>query len=264
MPTTYTHDLFGKQVYRQLPDEMKAVIRKNGNLYRIGLHGPDLLFYHLFNGKVNKTGVAMHGRKGRAFFDEGMAKVREDRDEALLAYLLGFGCHYLLDSCCHPYVYRMVEEGVISHTNLEKEYDRYLLKLNGRDPNHYYPLESIPVRERYARTIHKAIPVIPEHLILTAWRIMRIATRLFVSDDGGFRKKAGIKITRALRLKSAEELMEHFMGYEELPGSEEAIQGLHEKYLEAVKEAPKELEELYALSKEDLPLSERWDRTYNG
>ena len=44
MPTTYTHDLFGKKIYRQLPDEMKKVIRKNGDLYRIGLHGPDILF----------------------------------------------------------------------------------------------------------------------------------------------------------------------------------------------------------------------------
>lgn len=264
MPTTYTHDLFGKEVYRQLPKEMKEVIRKNGNLYRIGLHGPDLLFYHLFNGKVNRAGVAMHGRKGRAFFEEGMAKVREEKDEALLAYLLGFGCHYLLDSSCHPYVYRKVEEGVISHTNLEKEYDRYLMEQNGIDPNHYFPLAGIPVKERYARTIHKAIPRIPEHLILTAWRIMRIATRLFVSDDGGFRKKAGITLTRGLRLKAAEELMEHFMGHEPLPGSEEAIEGLHALYLQAVKEAPAELEELYALSREDIPLSDRWNRTYNG
>ena len=47
MPTTYTHDLFGKKVYRQLPEEIRKVIRENGNLFRIGLHGPDILFYDL-------------------------------------------------------------------------------------------------------------------------------------------------------------------------------------------------------------------------
>ena len=52
MPTTYTHDLFGKKVYRQLPEEIRKVIRENGNLFRIGLHGPDILFYDLFNQKV--------------------------------------------------------------------------------------------------------------------------------------------------------------------------------------------------------------------
>ena len=38
MPTTYAHDLFGQKVYRQLPDQVKEIIRKNGELYRIGLH----------------------------------------------------------------------------------------------------------------------------------------------------------------------------------------------------------------------------------
>ena len=44
MPTTYTHDLFGKKVYRQLPEEIRKVIRENGNLFRIGLHGPIFCF----------------------------------------------------------------------------------------------------------------------------------------------------------------------------------------------------------------------------
>lgn len=52
MPTTYTHDLFGKKVYRQLPREIRKVIRENGNLFRIGLHGPDILFYDLFRSAV--------------------------------------------------------------------------------------------------------------------------------------------------------------------------------------------------------------------
>ena len=30
MPTTYAHDLFGQKVYRQLPDQVKEIIRKNG------------------------------------------------------------------------------------------------------------------------------------------------------------------------------------------------------------------------------------------
>lgn len=44
MPTTYAHDLFGQRVYTFLTPEIKQVIRKNKNLFRIGLHGPDILF----------------------------------------------------------------------------------------------------------------------------------------------------------------------------------------------------------------------------
>ena len=45
MPTTFTHDLFGREVYRMLPQEEREKIRRHGRLYRIGLHGPDILFY---------------------------------------------------------------------------------------------------------------------------------------------------------------------------------------------------------------------------
>ena len=49
MPTTYAHDLFGQKVYRQMPEEVKQIIRENGELYRIGLHGPDIFFYYFSN-----------------------------------------------------------------------------------------------------------------------------------------------------------------------------------------------------------------------
>lgn len=49
MPTTYTHDLFGKRVCRKLPEKLQHLIRSNGNLYRIGQHGPDILFYYFIS-----------------------------------------------------------------------------------------------------------------------------------------------------------------------------------------------------------------------
>ena len=68
MPTTYAHDLFGQKVYRQLPDQVKELIRKNGELYRIGLHGPDIFFYYfIFKNHVSSVGYRMHKEKARAF-----------------------------------------------------------------------------------------------------------------------------------------------------------------------------------------------------
>lgn len=40
---------------------------------------------------------------------------------------------------CHPYVYEMAEKEVISHTLLEKEFDRTLMLETGKNPYRYYP-----------------------------------------------------------------------------------------------------------------------------
>lgn len=69
MPTTYAHDLFGQKVYRQLPDQVKEIIRKNGELYRIGLHGPDIFFYYfIFKNHVSSVGLPLAQRKSPGIF----------------------------------------------------------------------------------------------------------------------------------------------------------------------------------------------------
>ena len=63
MPTTYAHDLFGQKVYRQLPDQVKEIIRKNGELYRIGLHGPDIFFYYFIFKLYQISNLYYYGSK---------------------------------------------------------------------------------------------------------------------------------------------------------------------------------------------------------
>ena len=119
MPSTYAHYRMGQEVYRNLTGKPKQIIEKYKELYDIGLHGPDILFYDMLKPKVTETGIAMHRECAAPFFERGMTLVRTTHDEKLLAYLLGFGCHYILDSACHPFVYEMAERNVISHTLLE-------------------------------------------------------------------------------------------------------------------------------------------------
>lgn len=43
---------------------MKALIRRHGDLYRIGLHGPDILFYYMVSkNPVTQFGIEMHHEK---------------------------------------------------------------------------------------------------------------------------------------------------------------------------------------------------------
>ena len=177
MPTTYAHDLFGKRVYRKLSAKLQHLIRSNGNLYRIGQHGPDILFYYFISkNPVTQYGVQMHGRKAREFFEKGMAKVREEKNPALMAYLLGFGCHYILDSTCHPYVNQVAAEGKISHTLFEKEFDRMLMYETGKDPLRFYPSHGIRASFLSAWTIHQVLPAIRTGNIYLSLKMMKIFT----------------------------------------------------------------------------------------
>lgn len=100
--------------------------------------------------------------KQEEFFEKGWAKVREEKNPALMAYLLGFGCHYILDSTCHPYVNQVAAEGKISHTLFEKEFDRMLMYETGKDPLRFYPSHgSVPVfsvHGRYTRYYRRSVP----------------------------------------------------------------------------------------------------------
>lgn len=74
MPSTYAHYRMGQEVYRNLTGKPKQIIEKYKELYDIGLHGPDILFYYkpLFANPVNQVGYAMHDRPGIEFFQAGI------------------------------------------------------------------------------------------------------------------------------------------------------------------------------------------------
>lgn len=264
MPTTYAHDLFGKKVYTGLPKEIRQIIRKNQNLFRIGLHGPDIFFYYMTKPAVTGTGIRMHHENAAHFFERGMTIVRKNHDQKLLAYLMGFGCHYLLDSSCHPYIEDMAAQKVITHTLLEKEFDRTLMLSTGKDPFHYYPARHILARISDARVIHRAVPRISTHDILVSLRCMKFITDCLVYDNSGRRRKLLSALSSLAGKKLSASMMEYFMQKDPVPGSAVPVYALGRLYKDTLKEAPAYLNELYELSETDRPLSRRWHLTYNG
>ena len=71
MPTTYTHYRFGKDVLDALPRRIRTAMETNRELFDIGLHGPDILFYYkpLRPNPVNQIGYDLHGHSGKEFFE---------------------------------------------------------------------------------------------------------------------------------------------------------------------------------------------------
>lgn len=136
MPTTYAHDRFGREVYEQLPANLKKIIRENKKLYLIGLHGPDIFFYyHPFSkNRVSDYGTLLHEQTASVLFEDEVKKYQQSPSEAMEAYLLGFACHYLLDSTCHPYIGKFVDHTGISHAKIETSLDQYFMLEDGLDP----------------------------------------------------------------------------------------------------------------------------------
>lgn len=96
MPSTYAHYRMGQEVIKQVSSPARDIIMKHKQLYDIGLHGPDILFYYhpLVTNPVNAIGYGLHERSGKYFFGKAAEIIETASDkEAALAYIYGFICH---------------------------------------------------------------------------------------------------------------------------------------------------------------------------
>lgn len=109
MPATVMHAYFSKDVYDILPDD----IRKKLSLKRCKMFGQStdsLMFYNLFSllpGKsIRKFQNYFHTHKSQEFFLNLLRFIKDNniKDEDTYSFLVGFICHYALDSTMHPYI----------------------------------------------------------------------------------------------------------------------------------------------------------------
>lgn len=133
MPSTYAHHRFGIHIIPQMPADVRGPVLRHRALFDMGLHGPDFLFFHHFLKKtpIYQLGSFYHELSGQEFFEKACAHVKVRSSEAEAAYLYGLLAHYCLDSVCHPFVYDMTDDTGLDHSELETEFDRYLMALDG-------------------------------------------------------------------------------------------------------------------------------------
>lgn len=136
MPTTYAHYRFGQQIKEMLTGKPKEIISAYPELFDVGLHGPDLLFYYnaLQKNEVNTLGSRLHELPGRYFFENAAKVLQDGGSRAHYAYVYGFLCHFVLDVYCHGYIQEKIDASGISHAEIEAEMDRELLVMDGFDP----------------------------------------------------------------------------------------------------------------------------------
>ena len=138
MPSHNAHYRFGASAMSAMPPEGRRNVQRFRQLYDVGLHGPDIFFYHNIFLKDNTSNPAKkyHRQTGREFFTRVCKRIRLEPSEGAMAYLYGVLTHYCLDTACHPYNHTVTADAAIGHTELETEFDRYLLTKDGKVPAH--------------------------------------------------------------------------------------------------------------------------------
>ena len=143
MPGFVTHELFGIDVFHLMePGKVKDCVQSYFAAFRLGLQGPDLLFYDVFSmihEDHRSIGAYMHEHRVSRFFTDYLNRLKTlegEEQKIATAYLTGFLCHHASDRFCHPYIYARAGHKLDSgergsfplHARLENEIDAELMR----------------------------------------------------------------------------------------------------------------------------------------
>ena len=170
MPSTYAHYRMGQEVIKQVSVPAHDIIMKHKQLYDIGLHGPDILFYYhpLVTNPVNAIGYGLHERSGKYFFGQSG----------------------------------------VSHTEIEVEFDRSLMIEDGKDPvrqdltKHIVPsMENASVIAQFfqgaePKRVKKALKgmIQNNHLLLAPSRLKRALIYAILRLSGNYKEMHGLLV----------------------------------------------------------------------
>ena len=262
MPSTYAHRRFGADVLALLPDSLRATLEQHRELYDMGLHGPDLMFYYkaLQSNPVNRLGNAMHEQKGEVFFTRARTVVENATDKsAALAYVLGFVCHFALDSTCHPYVEQFTRESGVTHCEIETEFDNMLLRRDGYDPLKFFTASHIHPSEQNAKAIAPFYEGISEQVALDSLKGMISVHRLLQASNP---VKRWVVLTGMKVVGKYDMLHGLVADPQPNPKCVESGKRLEELYAQALPLAETLILEFVAKLDTDQPLSKAFDHTF--
>ena len=187
MPSVYAHYRFGTALLPSLPADVRKTIQRFRGLYEMGLHGPDIFYYSspVISTGGDYLGIKFHEQTGREFFTRVCRAVRLERSEGALAYLYGLLTHYCLDSICHEAIHLLTKQENLQHMELETEFERYLLELDGKVPAYAQDLSPhITLTEGECATVARFYHPATAAAVGRAVKNMAFYTRLLAAPDG--------------------------------------------------------------------------------
>lgn len=223
MPAIITHDLFGKAVYEEKASFIGETPEQRF-AFLLGNQGPDPLFYARANPSISEFasfGSTMHAVNTDAMliaFHDALDVLSPDEKPIGRAYLLGFLCHYLLDSTVHPLVYANQyalcdagvegltrKDGTEVHAIIESEFDEVMLfKRTGKTVARFKPYKEILRASDETLTI---IGKLYSYMAVTAYQrsmqidVFRKSVKAFRLVQNVFYSRTGMKRSLIARVE---------------------------------------------------------------
>lgn len=263
MPALYAHNRFGADVFKQQKDELQNILKKYYTQFRIGMQGPDPFFFYrpIIRTHVSQCAGDMHDENADAFFERAVKVIQEKgRNSREYAYILGFICHFALDSECHPYVEQMVEQIGVGHMEIEGEFDKYLLCKDDKDALAYPIGKYIPTDDMTVETIYHFFPNLSRTEIKESLKTYRLVKNIFTAPNRMKQCVINLLLKIAGVYKKYYGLMH---SYDDNPKCQRTNQGLANRYNQAILVATKLIQSYDRRVQRNAPLSERFERTYD-
>jgi len=254
MPSNYAHYRFGGLVLDKLNADTRRPIQRFRRVFDVGLHGPDLFFYYnpFWKNPVGQLGSDFHKKTGREFFTAACAALKAAPSEMGTVYLYGLLGHYCLDAGCHPYIIEKSNAGLVRHAELETDFDRHLLRQDGKVPPH---LQCFNTHMHLTRgecvTVSQFFPPVTPAQVNTSIRNMATHTKLLSHKKRNL-LEAILKLTN-------ENVQDHVMHTKANPRCEAMHPELMVLYNGAVERYADLLAQLKAHMEQGTPLGEAFD-----
>lgn len=262
MPALFAHDLFGRRVLPKLSDDLQQIIKDYYAPFQIGLQGPDLFFFYrpFSHNRVRTYGSHLHEISALPFFEHGAEIIKNTgRKTKEYAYLLGFICHYILDSECHPYVEERIEESGVEHLEIEEEFEKKLLRMDRKDPVGF-PLDTlVPTDSETAEAILPFYSEVDLRTVKQSLKDLKAVKHLFTAP-GAFKQTV---LNTAFRLSGKYRSMKGLMNQRrDNPKCVTSSEGLLLRFNIAIEIAASMIHSFDHCIRTGEPLHPRFDRTF--
>lgn len=254
MPSNYAHYRFGSLALKTLEPGMQRKIQRFRRVFDVGLHGPDLFFYYnpFWSNAVSQLGSDFHKKTGRDFFTAACAALKAAPSEMGTAYLYGLLGHYCLDSVCHPYIQEKHSARQVRHAELETDFDRYLLRQDGKLPPHLQCVNShMKLTRGECVTVSQFFPPVTPAQVNQSIRNMKLYTKLL-----SHKKR---RLLEAILKLTNENVQDHVMMAKPNPRCEVLNPELMSLYTSALERYAAMFQELNQHMEQGAPLGEAFD-----